>query len=140
VTRAGERPRRLEPPVTATTEPFWEATRRRQLLMQWCVDCDRAIFFPREVCPGCLGSRLEWRPSPGTGSVYTYTVEHNPQNPGLTGPYTIALIDLDEGVRMMSNVVGCPPEDVRVGMRVAIAWEELSDGRNLPQFEPAHDG
>jgi hypothetical protein len=108
--------------------------------MQWCVDCDRAIFFPREVCPGCLGSRLEWRPSPGTGSVYTYTVEHNPQNPGLTGPYTIALIDLDEGVRMMSNVVGCPPEDVRVGMRVAIAWEELSDGRNLPQFEPAHDG
>jgi uncharacterized OB-fold protein len=137
VSEAGERPRRLEPPVTDTSEPFWEATRRRRLLMQWCVDCGHAVFFPRDVCPRCLGSRLEWRPSAGTGSVHTYTVEHNPQNPNLTAPYTIALIDLDDGVRMMSNVVGCPPDEVRVGMRVAVTWEELSDGRNLPLFEPA---
>ena len=137
MTQATEQPRRFEPPVTPTSEPFWEATRDRRLLLQWCSDCGHAIFFPREVCPRCLGSRLEWRPSPGTGAVYSFTVEYNPQNPNLTAPYTIALIDLDEGVRMMSNVVGCPPEQVRVGMRVAITWEALSDGRNLPQFEPA---
>ena len=68
--------------------------------------------------------------------MYSFTVEHHPQNPNLTAPYTVALIDLDEDVRMMANVVGCDPEEVRVGMRVRITWEELSDGRNLPQFEP----
>ncbi len=94
-------------------------------------------LLSREVCPRCLGSRLEWRPSPGTGAVYTFTVEYNPQNPNLKPPYTIALIDLDEGVRMMSNLVGCPPGEVRVGMRVRVTWEALSDERNLPQFEPA---
>jgi len=139
VSQAAPGPRRFEPPVTPTTEPFWEATRGRRFLLQWCTDCDHAVFFPREVCPRCLGSRLEWRPSAGTGTVHTYTVEHHPQNPNLTAPYTIALIDLDEDVRMMSNVVGCPPEDVRVGMRVGITWEELSDGRNLPLFEPARE-
>ncbi len=137
MSEAAEQPRRFEPPVTPTSEPFWRATRERRFLLQWCIDCGRAIFFPREVCPVCLGSRLEWRPSSGTGTVYTFTVEHNPQNPNLTPPYTIALIDLDEGVRMMSNVVGCPPDRVHVGMPVGVTWEELSDGRNLPLFEPA---
>jgi len=137
VTQTAEEPRRIEPPVTPTSQPFWDATRERSFLLQWCRECGQAIFFPREVCPRCLGSRLEWRPSAGTGAVYTFTVEYNPQNPNLTPPYTIALIDLDEGVRMMSNVVGCPPEEVRVGMRVKVTWETLSDGRNLPQFEPA---
>jgi uncharacterized OB-fold protein len=137
VSQTPGQPRRIEPPVTPTSEPFWEATRQRRFLLQWCTDCDRAIFFPREVCPRCQGGRLEWRPSAGTGAIYTYTVEHHPQNPNLTAPYAIALIDLDEGVRMMSNVVGCPSEAVQVGMKVRITWEVLSDGRNLPQFEPA---
>ena len=128
--------RRIEPPVTTTSEPFWDATRQRRLLVQWCIDCGRPIFFPRDVCPRCLGTDLEWRSSPGTGSVYTFTVEHNAQTAGLAAPYAIALIDLDEGIRMMTNVVGCPPEEIYVGMRVTVTWEALSDGRNLPQFEP----
>jgi uncharacterized protein len=136
VSQTAGQPRRFEPPVTPTSEPFWEATRQRLFLLQWCTACHHAIFFPRDICPNCLGGSLEWRPSPGTGAVYSYTVEHHPQNPNLTAPYTIALIDLDEDVRMMSNVVGCDPQDVRIGMRVSITWEELSDGRNLPQFEP----
>jgi uncharacterized protein len=140
VSQAPAQPRRIEPPVTATSEPFWEATRQRRFLLQWCADCDHAIFFPREVCPRCQGSRMEWRPSAGTGVIHTYTVEHHPQNPNLTAPYTIALIDLDEGVRMMSNVIGCRSEAVQVGMKVRITWEELSDGRNLPQFEPTEKG
>ena len=137
MTQTTEQPRRFEPPVTPTSEPFWEATRENRFLLQWCIDCGHAIFYPREVCPRCLGGRLEWRPSSGSGVVYTFTVEYNPQNPNLTPPYTIALIDLDEGVRMMSNLVGCPPQQIRVGMRVRISWERLSDGRHLPQFEPA---
>lgn len=133
------RPTRFEPPVTPTTEPFWEATREHRLLLQWCRACRQAIFFPREVCPSCLGADLEWRPSPGRGSLYSYTVEHRPQNPAMPGPYTVALVELDEGVRLMSNLVNCPPEEASVDMPVTLTWEELSDGRNLPMFEPAKE-
>jgi len=130
------KPRRFEPPVSPTTLAFWDATRDKRFLVQWCTDCQKAIFFPREVCPVCLGSSLEWRESNGRGRVYSFTVEHKPQNPNLEGPYTVALIDLDEGVRMMSNVIDCDPDQVSVGMPVAIAWEALSDGRHLPMFAP----
>ena len=136
-TEQAERPKRMEPPVSPTTEPFWEATRDRRFLLQWCTDCNRAIFYPREVCPSCLGSSLEWRESPGRGRVYTYTIEYRPQNPNLAAPYTVALIDLDEGVRMMANVIDCEPDAVSIGMPVMIAWEALSDGRNLPMFAPS---
>jgi uncharacterized OB-fold protein len=88
------------------------------------------------VCPGCLGSTLEWRESRGHGVVYACTVEHKAQTPALEAPYVVALVDLDEGVRLLSNVVGCPPDQVGVGDRVQLTWEPLSDGRRLPLFEP----
>jgi uncharacterized protein len=136
------RPVRFEPPVTPTTEAFWDATRDQRLLLQWCTVCETAIFFPREVCPSCLGSSLEWRPASGRGVVYAVTVEYKPQNPMMAAmaPYAVALVDLEEGVRLLSNVVGGPAEDVTVGMAVEVAWEPLSDGRNLPQFRPSRGG
>jgi uncharacterized OB-fold protein len=132
---------RMEPPVTALTEPFWDATRERRLLIQWCTAHDHGVFYPREMCPRSLEPTLEWREASGRGTVYSYTIESKPMNPGMRAmaPYVIALIDLDEGVRMLSNVVGCAPEDVTVGMAVRLTWEPLGDGRNLPQFEPALD-
>lgn len=136
-TTQAPRAKRMEPPVTPTTETFWEATRERRLILQWCPACNRAIFFPRDVCPSCLGPDLEWRPASGKGRVYSYTVEYRPQNPNLAAPYTVALIDLDEGVRVMSNLVNCPPEAAAVDLPVTVTWEELSDGRHLPMFEPA---
>lgn len=130
---------RLEPPISSVSAPFWDATRARLLTLQWCIDCETPVFYPRAVCPGCLGSALEWRPASGDGCVYAVTVEHRPQNPGMAAmaPYAVALVDLDEGVRMLTNVVGCPPEEVSVGMRVSVTWEALSDGRHLPLFEPS---
>jgi uncharacterized protein len=141
-TTATERPkpRRLEPPVTDTTEPFWEATKDGKLLVQWCATCDHAHFYPREVCPQCLSSdALEWRESSGKGTVYAFSVQHRPANPFMADrvPYTVALVELEDGIRMMSNVVDVDPEQVRVGMPVTVAWEDLSDGRKLPQFAPA---
>jgi hypothetical protein len=129
---------RTEPPVTETTEPFWDATREQRLLLQWCSACGRPIAYPREVCPFCVSSALEWRPASGFGSLYTFTVEHKVPSPvlGAGGPYAIGLIDLDEGARLMSNVVNCPPESLVVGMPVQVTWELLSDGRHLPLFEP----
>jgi uncharacterized protein len=131
--------RPLEPPATEASAPFWEATRHQQLLLQWCATCDKPVWFPREVCPWCLGDELEWRPASGRGEVYACTVEHRPSMPTPFGdaPYVIALVELDEGPRLMTNVVGCDPESVSVGMPVRVAWEALTDGRNLPLFEPA---
>jgi hypothetical protein len=132
----------MEPPVGAESGPFWEATREGHLLMQWCTACNRAIFYPRSFCPVCgaTDSSLEWRPSSGRATVYAMTIEQKPAASGATfsggEPYVVALVELEEGVRMMTNVVGCPPEDVTIGMAVTVTWEPLSDGRQLPLFTP----
>ncbi len=130
-------PRRFEPPITDAAEPFWAATRDERLVLPWCTACERPVWYPREVCPDCLDSALEWRPATGRGVVYACTVVHRPQVPALDPPYVVALVELDEGVRLMSNVVGRPPEQVAVGDRVQVTWEPLSDGRRLPLFVPS---
>ncbi len=131
-------PKRLEPPVTDVSRPFWDATRERRLVIQWCGACESTVHYPREICPTCLGSELEFRPSSGAGEVHAWTVMHSPAHPGMAdaAPYVVALVELTEGARMMTNVVGCPPGDVRVGLPVSVTWEELSDGRHLPLFMP----
>jgi uncharacterized protein len=136
---AAPRPRRVEPVPTEISAPFWEATREERLVLQWCIDCDQPIFFPRDRCPGCIGSALEWRPATGRGTVYAVTVEQRPEISSVASaePFAVALVELEEGARMMTNVVGCPPADVTVGMAVTVTWEPLSDGRHLPLFEPA---
>jgi hypothetical protein len=129
---------RLEPPISEVTRPFWDATRAERLVLQHCRTCERAVHYPREICPRCLGSELEWRPASGRGVVYAFTVNHVAGNPTMEGrvPYVVALVDLEEGVRMMTNIVGCEPGAVHVGMPVGIAWEALGDGRKLPLFTP----
>ena len=129
---------RLEPPVSEVSQPFWDATREQRLLVQWCRDCDRPVFYPRAVCPTCLGDDLDWRQSAGTGTVHAITVEHRPQNPMFADrvPYAIALVDVAEGWRMLTNLVDCDPLTVAIGTPVTVAWEALSDGRNLPLFTP----
>lgn len=130
---------RVEPAVTDVAEPFWAATEQHQLLLPWCTSCQRPFWYPRPACPRCLGSEIDWRAASGRGVVYAVTVVHRPQNPLMVdrAPYPVALIDLEEGVRMMSNVVGIDAAGVQIGMPVQVTWEELSDGRNLPLFEPA---
>jgi uncharacterized OB-fold protein len=129
---------RYEPRPSDVSAPFWEATRQKRFILQWCGTCHTSIFFPRAVCPRCLGIAIEWRSASGRGTVYAATIEYRPQNPAMSAlaPYVVALIDLEEGPRMLSNVVGCPPESVTVGLRVAVDWEPMSDGRHLPVFRP----
>ena len=130
---------RFEPHPTPTSEPFWEATRSQQLLVQRCDDCGAAVWYPRERCSTCLGEHLRWTPSAGTGAVYTFNVMRKAGNPMMAEevPYVIALVDLDDGHRMATNITGCEPSAVRCGMRVRVAWDvELSDGRRLPTFRP----
>jgi len=135
---------RIEPAATELTDPFWDATRERRYLVQWCAACATPIFYPREVCPACLSAdSLELRQSSGRATVYAVSVQHRPANPTMADrvPYAVALVEVDAGdgastVRVMSNVVNCDPQSIRVGDAVSLTWEELSDGRNLPQFEP----
>jgi uncharacterized OB-fold protein len=130
--------RRIEPPASEVSKPFWDATREERLVLQWCRDCDNAIFYPREVCPSCLrADALEWRPASGRGQVYAVSVQHAPQvpMPAYESPYAVAIVELEEGVRMLSTIVGTDPEAVTVGQAVTVAWEPLSDGRNLPLFQ-----
>jgi uncharacterized protein len=132
----------VEPPIGAGAEPFWDATRDRRLVLPWCSGCDRAHWYPRVVCPHCLGDAIDWRPATGVGVVHAVSVQHKP-GPGrdpAAGPYAVALVELPEGVRMMANIVGGEPDRAHVGMPVELTWHPLSDGRHLPQFRPSgHD-
>ncbi|MCB0975874.1 MAG: OB-fold domain-containing protein [Acidimicrobiales bacterium] len=127
---------RVSPPISTEAEPFWDATRERTLLVQWCPACDRGIHFPRAACPTCLGDVLEHRPSTGEGVVYACSTMASPGNPTMSGrePYVVALVDLDEGIRMLTNIVGEDAAAVAPGDPVRVAWEPLEDARHLPVF------
>ena len=129
---------RFLPPESPSGAGFWEATRHQRLDLQWCVACEQAIHFPREACPRCLGTDLVYRPASGLGHVYAISVMPKPGHPGMAGrtPYAVALVDLDEGVRMLTNIVTETPDEIAVGTRVVVAWEPLADGRHLPVFAP----
>jgi uncharacterized OB-fold protein len=130
---------RFSPPESEGAAPYWEATREQRLVLPWCPSCDGPFWYPREVCPRCLSPDVEWRAASGRGRVYACSTMPKPAMSGLADlvPYVVALVELDEGVRVMSNVTGCPPDDVVVGMPVQVTWEALPDGRHLPLFEPA---
>jgi uncharacterized OB-fold protein len=134
-------PTRMEPAVGPDSGPFWEATREGRLVVQWCASCDAPQFYPRSFCSHCgTVGPLEWRTASGRATVYAATMEYKPTAMGATfsngQPYVVALVELQEGVRMMTNIVGCPPEDVTIGMEVTVTWEPMSDGRQLPLFTP----
>lgn len=137
-----EEPTRFEPAESVAGAPFWAATRERRLVLPWCLACARPHWFPRDFCPHCLGSALEWREASGQGEVYALSVMPKPANPAMAGrePYAVALVDLAEGVRMMTNIVGADADDVAIGQAVTVTWEPLSDGRHLPLFRPSTTG
>lgn len=122
--------RGIEPPADPELHAFWDGTRSQELRLPRCQDCGTTFWFPRTTCPACLSERLEWNAASGTGEVHAVSVNHQPEK------YAVALIDLDEGPRLMSNVVGIDPDDVEVGMRVRLTWEAMADGRHLWLFEP----
>ena len=124
------------------SEPFWEATKRHELTYQTCNSCNEVIFYPRGHCPECGSIESTWNVSQGLGTVYTYSVIMQSRHPAFRdlGPYAVAYVDLDEGFRLMTNVVGVddPTRDIECGMRVKVRWEDQGEGEvSLPMFEPA---
>ena len=123
-------PTRFEPPLDPELATFWDGTRDKQLLLPHCRSCGTTFWYPRVTCPACLSEDLDWRPSAGIGEVHAVSVMARGT------PYAVVLVDLDEGVRLMSNTTNVDPADVHVGMRVRPSWEALTDGRHLWLFEP----
>jgi len=129
------------PRPNADSAPFWAACNRRELTFQRCRACGQVQFFPRALCTACQATDLDWQTSAGAGTVFTFTVNQRPPTPAFKDdvPYVIALVDLDEGFRMMLNVIDCAPDEVHIGMRVRIVFEPRgADGAQLiPQATPA---
>ena len=135
-TRSIERPK---PRPTELSKPFWDAARRHELHIQRCTACGKHVFYPRYSCPHCGARGLEWVPASGRATVYSYTVARRATHPAFADrvPYVIAIVELAEGPRMTTNVVGCSPDDVHVGMAVQATFEDLDDEIALVNFEPA---
>jgi hypothetical protein len=131
----------IDKPLPAITEdgaPFWEACRRGQLAVQRCSACAHLRFPPSVLCPRCLGEESAWVPLSGRGHVYSFIVVHRPQHPAFFDdvPYNVAIVELEEGIRLHSNVVGCAHQDLHVGLAVEVVFEKVNDEVTLPKFRP----
>lgn len=126
-----------QPPGSPAMAAYAAYLQAGQFRIQHCDDCRKHVFYPRVICPHCASDRLGWVEPAGTGTVYSTTVVRRPDDKG--GPYNVALIDLDEGVRLMSRVEKIAPESVRIGMRVQVHVAQLN-GVAAPVFSPAEGG
>lgn len=114
------------------TEPWWEATKNDQFLIQRCRDCSNYQHYPRPVCLKCSSTDLEYVPSSGRGEIYSFTVIHRAMNPAFEAPYVVALVRLSEGPVTLGNIIDVPLDDLRCDLPVTVMWEDLPDGRKLP--------
>jgi uncharacterized OB-fold protein len=130
------------PVLTSEAKPFWAAAAEQKLVMQRCQECRAYIWTPRPACFECGSECVEWKELSGKGQVYSFTVIRQVVGRAASKafepdvPYVVAWIDLDEGPRMISNVIGCPVEDVKLGMKVAVVFEQQSPEVWLPKFKP----
>jgi uncharacterized protein len=125
------------PVPNADTQTFWDACNEDRLLFQTCKDCGHTQFYPRVVCVSCESRDLKWHDSAKLGTVHSYTIVQRAPSPAFKAdaPYLLALIDLDEGFRMMVNILNCPTYAASIGMKVHIIFEDR-EGQKVPQAAP----
>jgi len=133
---------RALPVPTAWSAPFWQAARERRLVIQTCADCHTHVMYPRQFCPKCLGEHMHFIPARGTGEIYTLTTQMLAAPSGFEAmlPYVIAIIRLDEGVQMMSNIVGNRALSACIGDRVMVDFLDIEGSDiTLPVFRLMED-
>ena len=122
------------------TRPFWDSVKAHAMSIQRCSACRKYVFYPRGHCPACFGRDLAWTPVSGRGVVHAFTIVHYHSTPAFRAdtPYVVALIELDEGVRMMSNLVEVTPDPqhVQVGLPVEVVYDDVTPELTLPKFRP----
>jgi uncharacterized OB-fold protein len=127
------------PMITPENEYYWQKCRERELWMRACPACG-PYFYPRDLCPKCGRRDVEWRQVSGRGTLYTYAIVHRAPMPGFREdvPFVTAIVELEEGPRMMTNLVGIEPdpEQIKVGMPVEVEFVEITDEITLPKFKP----
>lgn len=133
---------RPTPEITEPAAAFWDAARARRLVIQRCATCGRWQHPPRPWCVTCLSDAVDFADASGLGSVYSFTVVRRAAHPAFTErvPYVYALVDLDEGVRLITNVVGCDPAQVHIGQRVRACFEDIDERHTVVVFTPLDPG
>ena len=127
------------PEPSVISAPFWDGLRVGELRLQRCAECKRFILYPRSVCPHCLSDRLEWTAATGRGRLYSYTIVRRAMNPAFAAevPYVFAIVELEEGPRVTTNIVNCVSDEVRVDMPVRATYDNVTPEIALLKFEPA---
>jgi uncharacterized OB-fold protein len=129
------------PFVLPEVKQFWDATAEGRLLLPKCQDCGTVIWYPRPFCPECASLKIDWIPASGRGTVYSFTVNRRgtADLPAYreAGQYVLAYVELEEGPRMMTNIVDCDPETVKIGQAVELVFHDTGQGTALPRFRPA---
>jgi uncharacterized protein len=125
------------PQPTPETQPYWDGTLLGELRLQRCERCSHAYFPPRPFCPKCASRKVSWFKASGRGLLHSYVIHHRTA-PGFTPPYSIAVVELEEGPRLMTNIVECPqtPEALQLDMPLEVVFTRLTETISLPQFRP----
>lgn len=126
------------PVITTLSKVFWDGCKEEKLLYQHCKDCGEVIFFPKYLCPNCMSHNLEWLESKGRGKIDTFTVTYNFAPPAFMAevPYCVAIIDMDEGYRMMSNMVECDFDELECDTPVEVVFDPVTEEVTPPKFRP----
>jgi uncharacterized protein len=125
--------RKIPAPTTnPETQPFWDAAAQGKFLLRTCTECRKAHWYPRAICPFCFSAKTEWVEGSGKGKIYTYSVMRR-----ATEPYAIAYVTLAEGPTMMTNLVQCDFDALRIGQEVKLVWTPTEGGPPVPTFTPA---
>jgi len=126
------------PPVSNETQEFWDATAEGRFLLKRCDACGTVIWYPRFLCPDCHSTETSWFEASGKGTVYSYTVPRRGQGPWRDAvPFIVAYVELEEGPRILTNLVGVEPDAVEIGMPVEVTWHDTGEGSALYRFTPA---
>ena len=125
------------PTPTPETEHFWQGAQQAELKLQKCSECENIYFPPRPFCPACACRSVEVFTASGKATLYSYVINHRP-HPAFEGPYSIAVVSLEEGPRLMTNIINCEqtPEALQLDMPVEVVFEKMSDEISLPYFQP----
>ena len=134
-------PGRARPKPTPETKHFWDGARAGELRLQRCDGCSKVYFPPRPFCPACASREVSVFAASGRGTLWSYVIHHR-KVPGFTPPYAIAVVQLDEGPRLMSNIIDCAqtPEALQLDMALEVAFDKLDDEISLPLFRPTKKG
>jgi len=126
------------PVPTRETKPYWDACKKHELHIQKCASCGHYQFYPRLYCTKCMSEKIDWVKASGRATVLSFTIVYRPVTQAFAAevPYVVAMITLDEGPQMMTNIVGCPPEQVKIGMSVQVTFDDWTEEISVPKFKP----